>query len=121
MRDYTEILVERQSRREARRARMQAQRLYNQDVRDELHDNFLENQQAFHQDCIRNQLTRQQLTAIWFPGIAASAAYQTYVAHNIAKHERKINKLELDLNGKLYGEQPIEKVEAEIIPATNQQ
>lgn len=126
MRTMEQVLLDQQLRREdreARKAQRQAKResnrRYNQDVRDELHDNFLENQQAYHQDCIKNQYTRQNLTKIWFPGIASSAMYQTYVDHMIAKHERKIKKLDLELNGQLYGN--IETVKAEIIPAESQQ
>ncbi len=112
-----QMLAENEARKAMRQAKQAANKQYNADVRAEWHDNHLENKIAYHEDCKNWQMKRAKLTGIFFPGIAASRGYQTFVEHNLSRHDRKINKLELDLDGKLYGvQQPVQKVEGEIIP-----
>ena len=116
-----QMIAENEIKRAQRQAKWEANRQYNADVRAELHDNYLENLIAYHEDCKQWQMKRARLTGIFFPGIAASQGYQTFVAHNISKHDRKINKLQIELDGGLYGgvtiqQQPVQKVKAEIVP-----
>ena len=84
-----QIVAENEMKRMQRQAKLAAQKQYNADVRAKLHDNHIEDMIAWHEDCKIWQMKRAGLTAIIFPGIAASQQYKSYVAHNIAKHDRK--------------------------------
>ena len=80
----------------------ESRKVFWQETREINRVNRLENNAAWHQDCITMQGKRQKLTEIWFPNIAEKEWYKTYVQHNVQRHQRAINKALDEIDREVY-------------------
>ena len=85
--------MEREAKRAQREADREERRIYNAAVREEIKEANLRHRAAIHLDWIEWQKKRCELTATFFPGIAASHQYQEYVNRNINRNTRIYNRL----------------------------